>query len=216
MIDIKVIQETAMNKLNFLRGFLIVFSFISFFALLYISAFAKEDIITGSIVCVENNRFGKVNTMYKYNSCDGVLIVLGKDGKIYALSGPDQQIKEIERNPDKIKKLKGQIRGNERSWIFNTSTLKPIIEETVFQQEIKGDLYCLISDSENKNIKAIISNESCNTHEPHAHVISTKNGEIYTIHGDKSKIYELEKTVNRTDVVLKGDLKKKSSELVLD
>ena len=97
-----------MNKLNFLRGFLIVFSFISFFALLYISAFAKEDIITGSIVCVENNRFGKVNTIYKYNSCDGVLIVLGKDGKIYALSGPDQQIKEIERNPDKIKKLKGQ------------------------------------------------------------------------------------------------------------
>ncbi len=205
-----------MNKLYALKGFLIEFSFISFFALFYISAFAKEDIITGSIVCVENNRFGKVNTIYKYNSCDGVLIVLGKDGKIYALSGPEQEIKEIEQSPEKIKKLKGQIRGNERSWIFNTSTLKPIKEETVFQQEIKGDLYCLLPDSENKNIKAIISNESCNTHEPHAHVISTKDGEIYTIHGDESKIYELEKTVNRTDVVLKGGLKKKSSELVLD
>jgi hypothetical protein len=205
-----------MNKLNALKGFLIVFSFISFFALFYISAIAKEDIITGSIVCVENNSFGKVNTIYKYNDCVGVLVVLGKDGKIYALSGPDEQIKEIERNPDKIKKLKGQIRGNERAWIFNTSTLKPIKEETVFQQEIKGDLYCLLPDSENKNIKAIISNESCNTHEPHAHVISTKDGEIYTIHGDESKIYELEKTVNRTDVVLKGGLKKKSSELVLD
>jgi len=210
------VTETTMNKQNFLKGFLITFSFVSFFGLFYITAFAKEDIITGSIVCVENNRFGKVNTIYKYNDCVGVLVVLGKDGKIYALSGPDEQIKEIERNPDKIKKLKGQIRGNERSWIFNTSTLKPIIEETVFQQEIKGDLYCLISDSENKNIKAIISNESCNTHEPHAHVISTKNGEIYTIHGDESKIYELEKTADRTNVVLKGDLKKKSSELVLD
>jgi hypothetical protein len=205
-----------MTRLNIIKVFLITFSFVSFFALFYISAFAKEDIITGSIVCVENDRFGKVNTIYKYNSCDGVLIVLGKDGKIYALSGPDQEIKEIEQSPDKIKKLKGQIRGNERSWIFNTSTLKPIKEETVYQQEIKGDLYCLLPDSENKNIKAIISNESCNTHEPHAHVISTKDGEIYTIHGDKSKIYELEKTVNRTDVVLKGDLKKKNSELVLD
>jgi len=205
-----------MNRLNILKGFLITFSFISFFALLYISAFAKEDIITGSIVCVENNRFGKVNTIYKYNSCDGVLIVLGKDGKIYALSGPDQEIKEIEQSPEKIKKLKGYITGNKRSWIFNISTLKPIKEEVISRQQIMGDLYCLLPDSENKNIKAIISNNSCNEHEPHAHVISTKNGEIYTIHGDKSKISELEKIVDRTDVVLKGEINKKNSELVLD
>jgi hypothetical protein len=209
-------KETIMKKANFLKEFLIIFSFISFFMLFYITAFAKEDIIKGSIVCVENNRFGKVNTIYKYNRCGGVLIVLGNNSRIYALSGPDKQIKEIEQSPEKIKKLKGQISGNERAWIFNTSTLKPIIEEAVFQQEIKGDLYCLLPDSENKNIKAIVSNVSCDTHEPHAHVVSTKEGEIYTIHGEKSKISALEKTTDRKDIVLKGGLKKKSSKLILD
>ncbi|NIP38562.1 MAG: hypothetical protein GWO07_06705 [Candidatus Dadabacteria bacterium] len=204
-----------MKGQNILKGFLILFSFISFLMLFYITAFAKEDIIEGSIVCVDNDRYGKVNTITKYNSCGGVLVVLGNNSKIYALSGSKSDIAEIEQSPDKIKKLKGQIGGNERAWIFNTSTLKPIEEKQV-PHRIKGDLYCLLPDSDNKNIKAIVSNESCSSHEAHAHVVSTKDGEIYTIHGDESKISDLEKTSDRTDVVFKGSLKKNGSELIID
>lgn len=204
-----------MDRQNILKGFLIIFSFVSFFMLFYISAFAKDDTIEGSIVCVNNDRFGKVNTITKYSSCSGVLVVLGNNSRIYALSGSDEQVREIEQSPQKIKKLKGQINGNERAWIFNISTLTPINEQTA-KHEIMGDLYCLVPDDDNENIKAIISNESCDTKKPHAHVVSTKDGEIYTIHGDQSAISALEKKSSRTELVLEGNLKKNGSELIID
>lgn len=205
-----------MRIVDFIKGLLIAISFVSFLILFHISAFAETDTIEGNVVCVQNDSLGKVTSVYKYSSCEGALIVVSNDDKIYSLNGSEEQIKNIEQSPEKIKRLKGYISGNERAWLFNISTLKPLNELSSENREIKGDLYCLVPDPETKNVKTVISDKPCSSESPHAHVLSTNEGRIYTVVGDESSMLKLEKSKSRLGMIVNGGVVKDSAELVVN
>ena len=62
--------------------------------------------------------------------------------------------------------------------------------------------------------KAFLSSKSCNELPPHSHVISTREGDVYSVVGPEKNIIEIEKNP-KNDVLLKGKLRYNESGIVL-
>lgn len=180
------------------------------FVLVYFGSASEKELqtIEGQIFCVEQDNEGKVNSIIQYANCRGVLLVLDKDGKPYTLSGSKKEIQMLAKDPERIKRIKGNISGNNRAWLFSMSSLEPLKPEKTEEVTIEGDMVCLIPAPDRENVLAVISTEPCSEDEPHAHVIKTPEGTIYSIHGPEEKMIEIEKSPNRKNVSLTGTVKK--------
>ncbi len=168
----------------------------------------ESQTIEGQIFCVEQDNEGKVNSITQYTNCKGVLLVIDNSGKSYTLSGSKKDIQMLAKDPERIKRIKGNISGNNRAWLFSITSLEPLKPEETEEMTIEGDMVCLIPTPHKENVLAVISTEPCSENEPHAHVIKTPEGEIYSIHGPEEKMIELEKSPNRKNVSLTGTVKK--------
>jgi hypothetical protein len=175
-----------------------------------LSGFASEkesQTIEGQIFCVEQDNEGKVNSITQYADCKGVLLVIDNSGRSYTLSGSKKDIQMLAKDPERIKRIKGNISGNNRAWLFSITSLEPLKPEKTEEMTIEGDVVCLIPTPDKENVLAVISTEPCSENEPHAHVMKTPEGEIYSIHGSEEKMIELEKSPNRKNVSLTGTVK---------
>lgn len=186
--------------------------------ILCFSSFASDkelQTVEGQIFCIEQDDEGKVNSLVQYANCKGVLLVIDKNGKPYTLSGPKQEIQGLANDPERIKRITGNVSGNNRAWLFSISSLEPLKPQKTEEMTIKGDIVCLISTPDREKVLAVISTEPCSELEPHAHVIRTPEGTIYSIHGPKEKIIEIEKSPNRKNVTLSGTVKNTDSGSIL-
>jgi hypothetical protein len=89
--------------------------------MLVFSSFASDkelQTVEGQIFCIEQDDEGKVNSLVQYANCKGVLLVIDKNGKPYTLSGPKQEIQRLANNPQRIKRITGNVSGNNRAWLF--------------------------------------------------------------------------------------------------
>jgi hypothetical protein len=191
---------------------------LSLIPILCFSSFASDkelQTIEGQIFCVEQDDEGKVNSLVQYANCKGVLLVIDKNGKPYTLSGPKQEIQKLANNPQRIKRITGNVSGNNRAWLFSMFSLEPLKPQETVKKIIEGDIVCLISSPDGEKVLAVISTEPCSENEPHAHVIKTPEGTIYSIHGPEEKIVEIEKSSNRKNVSLSGTVKNTDSGPIL-
>ena len=191
---------------------------LSLIPILCLSSFASDkelQTIEGQIFCVEQDDEGKVNSLVRYANCKGVLLVIDKNGKPYTLSGPKQEIQRLANNPERIKRITGNISGNSRAWLFSLSSLEPLKPQKTEEMTIEGDIVCLIPTPDGEKVLAVISIEPCSELEPHAHAIKTPEGTIYSIQGPEEKIIEIEKSSNRKNVSLSGTVKKTDSGSIL-
>ena len=191
---------------------------LSLIPILCFSSFASDkelQTIEGQIFCVEQDDEGKVNSLVQYANCEGVLLVIDKNGKPYTLSGPKQEIQRLANNPQRIQKITGNVSGNNRAWLFSISSLEPLKPQETEKMTIGGDIVCLISTPDREKVLTVISTEPCSELEPHAHVIKTPEGTIYSIHGPEEKIIEIEKSSNRKNVSLSGTVKETDSGSIL-
>src|SRR3990167_7168702 len=102
---------------------------LSLIPILCFSSFASDkelQTIEGQIFCVEQDDEGKVNSLVQYANCKGVLLVIDKNGKPYTLSGPKQEIQKLANNPQRIKRITGNVSGNNRAWLFSMFSLEPL------------------------------------------------------------------------------------------
>jgi len=186
--------------------------------ILCFSSFASDkelQTIEGQIFCVEQDDEGKVNSLVQYANCEGVLLVIDKNGKPYTLSGPKQEIQRLANNPQRIKRITGNVSGNNRAWLFSITSLEPLKPQEIEKKTIEGDIVCLIPTPDGEKVLAVISTEPCSELEPHAHAIKTPEGTIYSIQGPEEKIVEIEKNSNRKNVTLSGTVKKTDSGSIL-
>jgi len=59
--------------------------------------FSQMQDIEGNVICVEVDEKGNVNGMDQFTECDGVFMVVGKDGKLYTVYGTDDGKKPKEK-----------------------------------------------------------------------------------------------------------------------
>jgi hypothetical protein len=162
----------------------------------------KMQTIEGKILCVEADQKGQVTAVEK-SKCNGVSVVVGKDGKLYTLSGSEQQMKKMPMMA-KGGKVSGEVEGSQRAWIIYAGGVKP--SEKPVEKTVKGSILCLLPDYAKGTVKPVVGSSPCNEMEPHAHVIYTEDGQVYAIEGSEEAIHALEMNPQRKDVTIKGKL----------
>ena len=175
---------------------MVVFSFV---ILLAGTGIAQMQDIEGNIVCIEVDEKGNVNAMEEYTECDGVLMMVGKDGKLYAVSGTEEQMKMVAKSPKK--KASGQVGGSQRAWVIYAT---PTDVQKGTAQTVTGNIVCLLPSYEKGNVAPVVSTGPCNEAVPHAHVVTTASGQVYILSGSEDAISSIEKSSQRTNVTLSG------------
>lgn len=206
----KMKKATLASLLSLMLGFVVVISLSS-------TSFAeKEELqqIEGNIVCVDRDNDGNINVAEQYTECNGVLLVVSSNGNIYTLTGSKEDIKKQHRNIKDNNKISGRVYGNQRAWLIDVSRSDSGELEKSESKTIKGDIYCLLPHLKKFSAKAFLSSDPCNGLQPHSHVLSTREGEIYSVVGPEEKIVEIEKNP-KNNVLLKGKIRANESGLIL-
>ena len=175
---------------------MVVFSFV---ILLASRSIAQMHEMEGNVVCVEVDEKGNVNAMEQFTECKGVFMMVGKDGKLYAVSGTEEQMKMMAKSPKK--KVSGQVGGSQRAWVIYAT---PTDVQKGTEQTVTGNIVCLLPSYEKGNVTPVVSTGPCNEAVPHAHVVTTASGQVYILSGSEDAISSIEKSSQRTNVTLSG------------
>ncbi len=165
--------------------------------------------LKGNIVCIEFNKNGTIEPEENFSECNGLLVFVGIDKKIYALTGKENDINRLIEEPKSRTgylpplNVRGNVEGNQRAWILHAET-EPDESAIVKGQTVTGTVVCLIPDYYRGNVKPIVSVVPCNEYDPHRHLIYNSAAQIYAIYGTEDRVAELEKSSNRKNVTLKG------------
>ena len=155
------------SLLSLMLGFFIVISVSN-------TSFAeKEELqeeIEGNILCVDRDSDGNIIVDEKYTECNGVLVVVSSNGKIYTLTGSKEDIRKQHRNIKDNDKIRGQVYGNLRAWLIDVSRSDSGEVEKSESKTIKGDIYCLLPNTYKLSARALLSSSSCSGLPPHSHV----------------------------------------------
>jgi hypothetical protein len=162
----------------------------------------KMQTIEGKILCVEADQKGQVTAEEK-SKCNGVSVVVGKDGKLYTLSGSEQQMKKMPMMAMEGK-VSGTVEGSQSAWIIYAAGAKP--SEKPVEKTVKGTILCLLPDYAKGTVKPVVASGPCNEMEPHAHVVYTEDGQIYALEGSEEAIQKMQMNPERKGVTVKGKL----------
>ncbi|MEQ9619944.1 MAG: hypothetical protein RIG61_12330 [Deltaproteobacteria bacterium] len=178
----------------------LLFAAFAFVVAAAIPGFA-EDAVEGTIVCVEVDEEGSMQTMTEFEECKGTMLQMGADGKMYALAGKGEEVKSMKGAGEK-QTVSGELAGNTRGWILaSANALKDDQTATV-----TGTIVCLLPDYQAGTVKQVVATGPCTELEPHAHVVRTKSGQVYALSGSEDAIKKLEEMSDRNDVELQGKI----------
>jgi hypothetical protein len=173
----------------------------------------------GQILCVENGDQRKIEVNDQIKDCDGVYMLMGNDGKTYTIIASEEDLRKYKLTEQDSYKVDGQIKGNQRAWIIDSTGSREGVASSGETRDIEGDIFCLLpyyktSKIKKNTLKPILSSYPCHELEPHPHVLRSKNGKIYSIFGSEEKITEIERNP-KDDVLLKGKVRANDSGLLL-
>jgi len=170
----------------------------------------KMQAKTGNIVCLEVDKEGKIIAKEEFTECNGLLAFIGLDGQLYSLHGSKEELQRIEKSPKRrmgyrtTLKVRGKAEGHQRAWHLDISSLEPKESQKLEEEVIQGTIVCLIPYYDKGKVKLVVASAPCNENEPHAHVVFTREGEVYALHGSEEKIINIEKSSQRRNVFLRG------------
>lgn len=211
-----------MNKYN-LTLFILIQA-LALTLILSIQVISKEDemqTFRGTIVCIEVDKNGEINPIEDFNECKGLLVFVGIDNKIYTLSGAEEVIYKISKNPKRRMgyrtplKMKGSVGGNQRAWILYTQSPEPMKSKKVIKTTVTGTIVCIVPNYSDGDVEPIVAVGPCNEYAPHMHVIYNKDGQIYGLHGTEESIVNIEKRPDRKNVQLTGKVRGNNSGWIL-
>ncbi len=172
----------------------------------------EERIVRGNIVCVELDETGGANVSEDFIECKGVVYMLGVDGKISSIHGSEEEMKKLSAGSKTRMgyrlplRLKGADAGHQRAWRLYMQSLEPLNEGESEEITVTGTIYCLFPNYRDGSVTPMVATAPCDEYEDHAHVIYTNEGQTYAIHGPHEKITAIEKTSERKNVTLKGNV----------
>lgn len=166
----------------------------------------------GNIVCLEVNQKGKIIIIEEYAECNGLLVFIGNDGQIYSVHGSIEVLQKIAKNPKRrmgyrtTLEVRGTVEGHKRARHLYLSSLSPEDPQKSTGKTVEGTIACVIPDFSKGNAKPVVANGPCNELEPHAHVLYTKEGEVYALQGSEEKIIKIERSAKRRNVLISGKI----------
>ncbi len=180
--------------------------------------FAQEgemQSVEGTVICVEVDEKGNMVTKTDVTMCKGALFEIGADGKAYAISGTAEQAKQMMKTGKK-QTVSGIISGHERGWILAAASAEhPQAAASGDEVKVTGTIVCLLPNYQDLSFKQVVATGPCNEIEPHAHVVRTKDGQVYALHGSEESIKKIESMSDRNEVELQGKIQGEQGAWVL-
>lgn len=158
-----------------------------------------EEVVEGTIVCIEVDEEGNMQTMTEFEECTGTLLEMGADGKMYALAGKGEEVKAM-KGTGKKQTVSGVVAGNTRGYILASANALKDDQPTT----VTGTIVCLLPNYQAGTVKQVVATGPCTEIEPHAHVVRTKGGQVYALYGSEDAVKKLEEMSDREEVELKG------------
>ncbi|MGB7291366.1 MAG: hypothetical protein WBD99_04255, partial [Thermodesulfobacteriota bacterium] len=123
-----------------------------------------------------------------------------------------EELQKIAKNPKRrmgyptTLKVRGTVEGHKRAWHLDLSSLSPEESQKSEERTIEGTIVCVIPHFSKGNAEPVVASAPCNELEPHAHVIYTREGQIYALHGSEEAIISIEKSAKRRNVLIRGKI----------
>lgn len=163
----------------------------------------------GTMVCVQVDESGDVQTMSEFTECTGTVVMVSSD-KIAAVAATKDDMKGMKGGKQTVNM---EITGHTRGWILGSASA--LDDKGAKEASVSGTLVCLVPNYEDGSVKAVVATGPCGEMDPHMHVVATSDGQVYAVHGSEGAISNMESLSDRSNVELKGQLKGSSGAWVL-
>jgi len=185
------------------------------FALVLVFAgpsFAQDDAMEGTVICVQVDEGGNVQTMTEFTECSGTIVMVGSEKAAAVVATKEEKKRWLSLKGGK-QTVGGQLEGHTRGYILASSTA--LDEKGAKEASVSGALVCLLPNYEAGSVKPVVATGPCGEADPHLHVVTTGGGQVYAVHGSEESIGKLESLSDRSNVELKGQLKGSSGAWIL-
>jgi len=174
--------------------------------LLALSSFAADETMDaeGSVICIEVDEEGNMQSKTEFTECSGTMIMI-TDDKSYALQGSKEDVSAFMADGKGDRRtVNGVLKGNERGWVLASASA---LHDTTPGKdvEVTGTVVCLLPNYADGNVQPFVAAGDCSEKESHSHVVKTKGGQVYALHGSEDAIVAIQKA-DKNKVSLKGQV----------
>ena len=161
-----------------------------------------KAMMEGSVVCVQVDEAGNVQTMTEFTECTGTVVMVGS-GKAAAVAAKKEERKGWFgiKGPQTVS---GELQGHTRGYILASSSA--LDDKGAKEASISGTIVCLLPNYETGNVAPVVATGPCGEQDQHLHVVTTGAGQVYALHGTEEAIKQLEASASKKNVELQGKI----------
>lgn len=154
----------------------------------------------GTLICVQVDEEGNVQTMTEFTECTGTVVMVGSD-KAAAVAAKKDDMKSMKGGKQSVE---GVVAGHTRGWILGTQSA--LDESGAKEASVSGTIVCLLPNYEDGSVAPVVATAACGEKDQHLHVVTTSGGQVYALHGSEDAIKKLEESTDRNNVELQGKI----------
>jgi len=157
------------------------------------------EVMEATVTCIQVDQGGTLTSLTEFEECTGTMVVVTAD-KSAAVVAPKAKSKAMKRGKQTVA---GELAGHTRGYILASASA---LDDKGASQTVEGTIVCLLPNYEDGTVQPVVATSPCGEHGQHLHVVKTKSGQVYALHGTEDAIKKLEATSDRKNVSLEGKI----------
>jgi RecJ-like exonuclease len=157
------------------------------------------EVMEATVTCIQVDQGGTLTNLTEFDECTGTMVVVTAD-KSAAVVAPKSKSKAMKGGKQTVE---GELAGHTRGYILASASA---LDDKGASQTVEGTIVCLLPNYEDGTVQPVVATSPCGEHGQHLHVVKTKSGQVYALHGTEDAIKQLEATSDRKNVSLEGKI----------
>ena len=157
------------------------------------------EVMEATVTCIQVDQGGTLTSLTEFEECTGTMVIVTAD-KSAAVVAPKSKSKAMKGGKQTVA---GELAGHTRGYILASASA---LDDKGASQTVEGTIVCLLPNYEDGTVQPIVATSPCGEHGQHLHVVKTKSGQVYALHGTEDAIKKLEATSDRKNVSLEGKI----------
>lgn len=157
------------------------------------------EVMEATVTCIQVDQGGTLTSLTEFEECTGTMVIVTAD-KSAAVVAPKSKSKAMKGGKQTVA---GELAGHTRGYILASASA---LDDKGASQTVEGTIVCLLPNYEDGTVQPIVATSPCGEHGQHLHVVRTKSGQVYALHGTEDAIKQLEATSDRKNVSLEGKI----------
>jgi hypothetical protein len=157
------------------------------------------EVMEATVTCIQVDQGGTLTNLTEFEECTGTMVIVTAD-KSAAVVAPKAKSKAMKGGKQTVE---GELAGHTRGYILASASA---LDDKGASQTAEGTIVCLLPNYEDGTVQPVVATSPCGEHGQHLHVVKTKSGQVYALHGTEDAIKQLEATSDRKNVSLEGKI----------